>query len=590
MLLASLVRFAERKRLVDDIAFEQKAVDFLVHINERGQFLGLVDRREKKGKKLVGAVMEIPRLPKRTSGVSASLLVDNAKYVLGVGDDRKGSDRLAQCAEAFRKRVEELSEAVEGDAGIEGTLAFLCDTQARQAAARSQATWTGSELLGFQLVTDTEPVHQRPLVRATMVSGSRSLSKGRVRCLVTGRRGPTARLHPVLKRVPNGQSSGTSLVSFNGDAFASHGLTQGDNAPISKEAAVAYSTALNFMLAGTDTRPHRSGIRLGQGAVLLAWTDADSPFADELVATLDPPFVSKDEDAAKPKKRRSVVGASLAEGKVELIVEAPWKRLTAPAADDDTVGLFGVILSGNAARAVVRGSFNTSVADAKANVRHWFRALSLKRGSTEESPTIPRILKSLDPPGNAELPPSISSRLTMSALWGRALPADLLRHALLRFRRDDKEYLAFSRAAIIKACLVNLSPPRLKETDVSLDALNIDQAYLLGRLFATLEKAQENALPGLNATIRDRYFTAASTSPGTVFPRLLRLTQHHVSKAKAENRGFGIERRIQDIVSALPAKRFPALFSLADQGMFAIGYYHQRDAFFTKKDATKEAV
>ncbi len=120
---------------------------------------------------------------------------------------------------------------------------------------------------------------------------------------------------------------------------------------------------------------------------------------------------------------------------------------------------------------------------------------------------------------------------------------------------------------------------------MSLDEQNNDQAYLLGRLFAALERAQENALPGLNATIRDRYFTAASTSPGTVFPRLLRLAQHHISKAKAENRGYGIERKIQDIVSALPARRFPALFSLADQGMFAVGFYHQRDAFFTKKDA-----
>jgi CRISPR-associated protein Csd1 len=199
------------------------------------------------------------------------------------------------------------------------------------------------------------------------------------------------------------------------------------------------------------------------------------------------------------------------------------------------------------------------------------------------------ILSALAPPGNGELPPSLSSRLTMAAVRGRGLPTELLRHALLRFRREDRWYLAFPRAAVIKACLVHLSPPRLKETDVSLDEQINDQAYLLGRLFAALEKAQENALPGLNATIRDRYFTAASTSPGTVFPRLLRLAQHHVSKAKSENKGTWIERRIQDIVSALPAERFPALLSLADQGMFAIGYYHQRDAFFTKKDAKETA-
>jgi CRISPR-associated protein Csd1 len=342
------------------------------------------------------------------------------------------------------------------------------------------------------------------------------------------------------------------------------------------------------MLGGTDTRPYRSGIRLGGSAVFLTWTDVDSPFADQLVETLDPPFAPKDETAGKPRKRRSLVAASSAEGSVKLVVEAPWKRLTAPAPDDSQIGLFGVVLSGNAARAVVRAAFSTTVVAVKGHVRRWFGSLSLRRSGTDESPTIPMILKALDPPGNSELPPSLSSRLTMAAVLGRALPAELLRHGLLRFRRDDRGYLAFSRAAVIKACLVNLSPPRLKETDVSLDEQIKDQAYLLGRLFAALERAQENALPGLNATIRDRYFTAASTSPGTVLPRLLRLAQHHVSKAQAANRDFGIERKIQEIVTALPAKRFPALLSLADQGMFAIGYYHQRDAFFAKKDAAKE--
>lgn len=589
MLLASLVRFAERKNLSVDPAFEQKAVDFLVQIDEQGKFIGLIDRREAKGKKLMGAVMEIPRLPKRAVNVSAGLLVDNAKYVLGVGDPKKDKpERLAQCAEAFRQGVENLALVVGSDAGTDGVAAFLRNRDWIGEAAGSLSSWSGSELIAFQLTSDNEPVHQRPNVRAAIGRGGRPDGTG-ARCLITGRYGVIARLHPSLKRVPDGQSSGTSLVSFNGPAFTSHGLSQGDNAPVSEEAAVAYATALNFMLDGTDTRPYRCGIRLGKSAVLLLWTDRDSPFADELVAALDPPFTPKEESVAQPRKRRSTVAASAVEGSMELLVESPWKRVTAPAPDDNQIGLFGVVLSGNAARAVVRDAFSTTVVDVKRHVRQWFDGLALRRHGMEESPTIPMIVRALDPPGNGELPPSLSSRLTMAALRGHALPVELLRHALLRFRRDDQAYLAFSRAAVIKACLVNLSPPRLKEIDVSLDEQNNDQAYLLGRLFASLERAQEMALPGLNATIRDRYFTAASTSPGVVFPRLLKLAQHHISKAKAEGKGYWIERQVQAIVNALPATRFPALFSLADQGMFAIGYYHQRDAFFTKKDP-KETV
>jgi CRISPR-associated protein Csd1 len=437
-------------------------------------------------------------------------------------------------------------------------------------------------MLAFQLISDTVPVHLRPAVRALI---SRRPSFDRTvsgRCLVTGRVGRIARLHPPLKRVPEGQSSGTSLVSFNASAFSSHGLSQGDNAPISEDASVAYTAALNQMLESTDTRRYRSGVRLGENAVLLVWTESESPFADDLVSTLDPPFSQTRRGADRTRKRR-VVAAPSAQGSVELLVEAPWRRLTMPAANDD-VALFGVVLSGNAARAMVRASFSSTIADAKAHVGRWFRALALDRSGAEEVPTIPMIVRALEPPGGG-LPTDLSSRLTMAAVLGRALPAQLLRHALLRFQRDDGDFLSFSRAAVIKACLVNLATPRLKETDVSLDEGLKDQSYLLGRLFATLERAQENALPGLNATIRDRYFTAASTSPGMTFPRLLRLAQHHVSKAEAEHRGFRIARMIQEIVAALPVTRFPPLLSLADQGVFAIGYYQQRQAFFAKRAA-----
>lgn len=591
MLLLSLVRFAEMRRLAVDPAFEQKAVDFVIQLDQSGRCLGFIDRREQRGSRLLGAATEIPRIPKRSVNISAGLLVDNVKYVLGIGDKKDKPERLARCAAAFLHRAEQLSQQVGDHRELNAVLAFLRNDSARTQATRTQATWTGSELVGFQVQGEALLVHQSSHIRAAIAKGGPQLGETGARCLVTGRTGPIARLHPSLKRVPDGQSSGTSLVSFNGDAFSSHGLGQGDNAPISESAAVAYVAALNFMLEETDTRRYRHGIRLGNSAVLVLWTDSDSPFVDEIVAMLEPPFAQEKKASIPTKKRRSLVRDSVrGEGSIELVVEAPWKRTFAPTADDDPAQVFGVILSGNAARAVVREAFSSTIADTKASVGSWFRALSLRRGGGEESPTIPMILKSLDPQGNSQLPPSVSSRLASSALRGKPLPAELLRHALLRFRRHDAVNLTFSRAAVIKACLVTMSPPRIKETAVSLDEHITDQAYLLGRLFAALEKAQENALPGLNATIRDRYFSAASTAPGSVFPRLLKLAQHHVSKAEAEGKGYGIARIIQGIVAALPAKPFPALFALPDQGMFAIGYYHQRDAFFTKKNVTKETA
>ena len=144
------VRLAERKHLAADPAFEQKAVDFVLQIDHQGRFIYAVDRRAPKGSRLVGAPMEIPRLPKRTVGVSSGLLVDNAKYVLGIGDAAKGQERLAECSRSFRQRVEELALEVGSEPGLDGVLAFLRDSSALQEARSIQPEWSGSEVLAFQ--------------------------------------------------------------------------------------------------------------------------------------------------------------------------------------------------------------------------------------------------------------------------------------------------------------------------------------------------------------------------------------------------------------------------------------------------------
>jgi len=194
-----------------------------------------------------------------------------------------------------------------------------------------------------------------------------------------------------------------------------------------------------------------------------------------------------------------------------------------------------------------------------------------------------RLLIALAPLGDRKrLPPGLAAAVLAAIIEGRAYPRALLEGAVRRARAERD--VSMERAALLKAFLVRarrlgVLPDSFPEVTKHMDTSSRSVPYRLGRLFATLEKLQQEALPGTNTTIRDRYFGAASATPVTVFPRLVRGAQPHLSKVK---RAVFFEKLIQEIVEYVPG--FPSHLSLEDQGLFAIGYYHQRQDFFAKKD------
>ena len=566
-MLNKLVELADRDGLVESEDLEKKRVDFEIQIGRDGRVQELINLRGKAGK---GLPMLVPRLPQRTLAVSAGLLVDNAKYVLGIGDGmRDRADRLLSCRKAFVARIAEAS-ARTNEPALKPVLAFyenLVENLGAILAARPSKEWSGSEVLIFSL-PELGRVHERPAIRAFLnhcsMQDSSGASRHKARCLVTGNVGFVQRLHPMLKRVPRARTSGAALVSFNAPAFESYGLKQGENAPVSRSATIAYATSLNWLLERSGDRRHRHGVAIGEDAVAVYWTTAPA-------STLE---VVGDLSEGSPKEQ------------AEAFFESPWKGQ--PAADFDRHPFYAATLSGNAARVVVRDWFEASLGKVKSNLRQYFEDLGV--GIIARPLPIWQLLAAVALPGRLAPAPDLSARIIAFSLKGTPLPRDLLRQALLRMRATLTEQPATLRArvALIKAVLIGIgrahrNKSHLTEVTVSLDEQSTQTAYNLGRLFAALERAQQNALGDLNATIRDRYFSAASSTPSLVFARLIRTAQHHISKARSEGRDFGIEKLISQIVERFSSKGFPGRLGLEDQGLFAVGYYHQREAFFAKR-------
>jgi CRISPR-associated protein Csd1 len=260
--------------------------------------------------------------------------------------------------------------------------------------------------------------------------------------------------------------------------------------------------------------------------------------------------------------------------------------------DEGKTRFFVLGLSPNAARIAIRFWHNATVAEMAVRVRQHFDDLAIARAEFDPPyPTLFRLLVCVATQGKAEnIPPNLGGDLMRSILAGLPYPQPLLAAAVRRIRADHE--VPYIRAALIKACITRFtrySDNHTKEKlTVSLDESNTNAGYRLGRLFAVLEKVQEEANPGLNATIRDRYYGAASSTPVTVFSTLLKLKNHHLSKLENRGRAVNLERRIGEIVDGLGD--FPAQLSLTDQGRFAIGYYHQRQDFFKKHDVLTEGA
>lgn len=571
-------------RRLPAFGLEQKEISFILEVDESGQLHAIIDTRQMTGKKKIGTSYLVPKGVKKTSGIAANLLWDNAEYVLALPDAKKmdlarskgGADeylaRLVEMQQAFRDRISTLPERAQSDAGLRGALAFLDAKPAEQVArfAAHAEIAASNPVLTFRLVDDTALVCQRPGVAphlgACAPEGVETEEGGGVKamCLITGDTLPVERLHTAIKGVWGAQTSGANIVSFNLDAFNSYGKSQGANAPVSQAAAFAYTTALNALLA----RDSDQRVQIGDASSVF-WTQKPDALEHELAALLG----GGDNPDAHTQQ-------------VKALFDSVHSGSFTGARGDNAFYVLG--LAPNAARISVRFWHAAPLHVIAERIATWFDDLSLVRGPNDpEFPSLFRLLTAVALQGKADnIPPNLGGDLIRSIFTGAPYPTTWLNAAVQRCRAEQQ--VTYMRAAAIKAYLnrfLTTSDSQPREIQPMLDIESPSTAYRLGRLFATLEKIQEEASPGLNATIRERYYGAASSTPVAVFTTLMRLKNHHLAKIQSKGRAVNFEKLLAEIMSGV--SDFPVHMNLPDQGRFAIGYYHQRQDFFTKRESAE---
>ncbi len=581
MILQELARYYERKANDPNGAlaiegFEKKEIPFVVILKNDGQFVQIEDTRTPDGKKARGRAFLVPQSVKRASNIAANLLWDTAEYVLGV--DTKGKpERVVGQHAAFVTRLAELPP---DDCGVRAVRAFLADVPIAQ--LEKSPSWeeirTANPNLSFRLASDTELVCERAGIVAALQASTgdtdaQTSCAVRGTCLVSGKEGEIVHLHTAIKGVWGAQSSGANIVSFNLRAFESYGKVekQGENAPVIKRSMDAYTKALNHLLEKDSTQR----IQVGDASTVF-WASEQTFLEDSFASYFrEPP---KDDPDANTRAVKALYEA-VKQGTLNV--------------SDDLTRFFVLGLAPNAARISIRFWLTGTVKEFSQRVVEHFDDIAIDHAPYEPPyPSLFRMLASTALQGKAEnIPPNLGGDTMRAILSGLPYPETLLSSAIRRIRAE--RMVNYPRAALIKACINRRTrtdnPLIEEELHVSLDLTNTNVGYRLGRLFAALEKVQEDASPGLNATIRDRFYGAASSTPVTVFSNLMKLNKHHLSKI--ENRGLSVNREklISEITDGLDGVvGFPAHLTVPDQGRFAIGYYHQKQAFYAKKSEASE--
>ena len=585
MILQALNGYYERMQAAHpgalaEFGFERKAIPIIIELTKTGDIHQINIDTDKN----TNTAYILPKAVKRASNVAANLLWDNAEYALGLMREGGRPERVVKQHQAFIDQIERLDN---DDIGLQAVMQFLrsLDLQGlQQRADFNKEFFQRNPNVSFKLASDVQLVCERGNVRDAIRSARMSNVDGAAGiCLVTGQKAASERLHPPIKGIWGAQSSGANIVSVNNEisksgsnqgqtpAFSSYKKQQAYNSPISRHAAFNYTESLNYLLRKGS--PQR--VQLGDASTVF-WSEkghAEIENAFLQIMTM-PEKVRKDDPNKNARKVKSAL-------------EAFYRGSRLTEEDDQRFYVLG--LAPNASRIAIRFWKVVTIKELSKNICQHFQDISICH-PPKEYPAIPlpRLLSHLCLEYKlSNLPPNLSGEIARSILDNSPYPYTLLAAAVRRNKAEQK--VSFPRAAIIKACLnrqIRKSQLLLTELTMALDLTNTDTSYLLGRWFATLEKIQEDSHPGINATIRDRYYSAISSNPVNVFSILDRLKNHHLGKLETGHR-INKERLLGQIIDQLPAK-LPNHFSLQEQGCFAIGYYHQRQDFYRPKENNAE--
>lgn len=566
-----------------------------------GQITGAVPLGTQQGNRTVPLKLKVPDRVKRTSGDAANFLCDNAEYFLGVeaGKITDRSKRRFDLAKALHHRI---LESVP-DEGAQAVLAFFSnwspqDYHLNEKLQQVNETLVSGGNIVFRFGDDGFFLHERPAVMRAWESYKVSASpEGKAgQCLITGEWGPIARLHKSISGVAGAKTTPPTLVCFNFAAAESYGKSQGANSPVGERAAFAYATALNWL---TSNERHR--VVMGDTTAVF-WAERAGPEENlllDLFADAVGSYARNEADARTAEGDPHSDGlhtneetASRVRNLLERITRGQNVTEDMTGFDQD-VRFFILGLAPNLARISVRFWQVDTFGALLEHVQRHFSDMALVAREGERPVSVGRLLWETTPTTNRKrenVPSGLVGPLMRAILGGSMYPQSLYATIIERVRSESNDpenprierKVTYPRAAYIKAHLkrkARITGNKTLEEALTemLNPENKNRGYLLGRLFALLEKAQQDANPGINTTIKDRYYASASATPGAVFPVLLRLAQHHI--AKSEHGGY-VDRLIEGVLYDLDC--FPAHLNLDEQGLFALGYYHQKDALYRK--------
>ncbi|MGN1120926.1 MAG: type I-C CRISPR-associated protein Cas8c/Csd1 [Eubacteriales bacterium] len=571
MILQSLVKLYDDLARAGEISrpgWGKSKVGFALCIDGDGdirQIVPTLTEANKNGKTVtVNQTMELPAAVSRSSGVFPNFLFDNSGYVLGM--DNKGKpQRSLECFEACKEHHKRLLADVDCEAA-KGILNYFEKWTPETLAANEIVAEYKEELIkGSNIVFRVNGVYAHE-VKDIADAWQKFYDKAEgdvATCLLTGEADVIERVHPLIKGVDGAQTSGAAVVSFNADAFCSYNRSQGYNAPIGKKAAFAYTTALNYLLSERQSVQH-----IGDTSIV-CWTDgAHKPSRD---FALDALFGVKADSA-------------MDEDTLHALVKKLANGIPCPEMDLDPSKEFYILgIAPNASRLSVRFFLRTSFGTLMKNINDHHERCEIVGSRYKLFPLWALLRETVNLNSTDKSPsPAMAGAVTRAVFSGSAYPASLLEATMLRIRAQRD--LTAGQAAIIKAYyLKNTDKHCPKEVlTVSLNENSTNIPYTLGRLFAVYENVQENANPGINATIKDKYFNSAASTPAHIFPILDNLSQKHLRKLEPGKRIY-FEKQIGELKNVM-GETNPMRLSLPEQGSFYLGYYHQKEKRFEKKE------
>lgn len=582
MILQALVKHYEN--LVEEEKVSKQGwcsakVSYEIELSKEGEIKNIICLKieEERGKKTVIRPQNllVPEMVTRSSGVSANFLCDNAKYLLGISQekDEKDKKRAEECFLAARDKHLSLLNHAEGEMA-KAICLFFQNWKPEKAMEYPKISENWEDITdGGNLIFGMGTHYAQDDMQIKRIWDNRKMEinqEAKGICLVTGEQEEISRIHRGIKGVPGAQSSGAALVSFNAPSFESYGKEQSYNAPVGKYAEFAYTTALNYLLSD-----RKYSLQIGDTMVVFWAESGKTDYQDAFLECMEPPVDNQEELKGLFER--------IQEGK-PIIIKGnelnPEQRF------------FILGLAPNAARLSVRFFYENSFGKILTNISEHYKRMEIIKPKWEENQYLgvqEMLFETVNKKSTDKKPISNMATMTFRAiLSGDRYPARLYSDTLIRIRAEqDEKKLSWKRMSIIKTYLIHNYKWKEGENYMGLNEESNDIAYVLGRLFSVLESIQADANPGIQATIRDRYFNSACGTPASVFPVLIKLKNSHMKKIGREKEGTKkyYEKLFADIMWKINEQEgFPKRLSLEEQGKFALGYYHQIQKKYEKRE------